>query len=1642
MAIPNLVDAAPQTFHAHHSIPLPALLPDGASTADLHPVLQIGAAPLSMTWDARTPLHHDTAPSGGVVLDAAYLLTRSMTTDYYRDSMAGHSGGMVMFVAWHSTNALRVWLRIGWNGRLPTHHALAETSLALSDIGSHSSVPIPPLHRLDCEPGPRPQPPELNPKSSPDTNEVNSAKARFPVESGASLLCPSLSPFAQYMVAIVVNAHCSLACCAPSTCPTQYIIIKGSWVVGIFRASRLRGHPQSPFKINLDPKFGWSSASILWMDWVSGICPFPSILPPSLSCLSLSRPWTLTSLNAELAVYSSPSRVLSTPGAVRHVPLTGTQKIHPQLCRGIQSYFVANYLQELNTMTTDLCLRYVSRGYAARALPFISKPRMVFTDEAGPMPPLQCDMQKDYPPCIRQPSLHWDSKGAIPGRKYIVTLTSPCRRLFPRNTNNHPPLKMAHGLLRIPDTPSEYPIPFNHIKGSRLRIGVEPWYELAEESIGRRLDTRPQRSAVHDRLGMLGLHEFCNLGRLERGLDKRPSNRTRTHAHRTPPLTPSTSPLAPRRSPRLIVVPAGPTPHRHSKIALNGAYLIRYRSVVGGCDCEARATTLVCPQLQPNMLLRRAAEFALGVTNRTLASTKACRMDTLPRRSYVGVEDLLNEVVSQTCIYDGLRMLTLGLAPPVLANAFDNLSVGPFPRTRSILALTIFALAYLQEQGSIPSLRSKGRMREYYDVPREETAGWRVAWLGTKRYRVSAKQGGAIVPLPRLSLRCPSPPCSLAPPYPFLLRLLFLLSISRTCLHSVPTGRRERAGVRAFLRWERRGDLRARILETPILPIVVWTSIVPFNPFSDPQPLALPYRFPGPWPLPSTLQAFVCEVPCPTRSRILRYRVQTNASSALRCLERWRSATAPSSRCLEAWTTASPPKSTSAGLAGPLRFLVACTPSLPSSPFSLPFALSGLRARDVMVLGGETTDPSPPETTLEASCKPTGDRVQGCVRRCGRGCRNAFRWGTMTDERGRGQWTGRRGMEERGEDVVKRQEATPRASRPVVIPTIESPTPPSGSPSPPRAASAAPAMFMSTPPKKPNSPPPPDAPNANPSARSSGEESRWLLPPDFSYAGGHPAMTPMLVRTATNGTTPTIGVEPPSHSPTTEGDSSRAYDSGLLTPAGTVAHHEPEPEEHEHQELTTDTTPQSYVYQAPMPTPIYGQPTNPNVAPWDYASPPQGQPPQYQRYDHSQTSWGNLGPTGSDSWVPPPVVPLSPIPGSDYKFAASSTAGSPRVVSPGSEKGTLNFGVFGMGSATTPKFMSPAPLNRPISLFSDSDVNAFGGLLNSMMSMPAAYAFHVPNMRLLSQRRSVMNEVSPQIPAVLLHSLQFHLCAGFRSSAFELNMSKYQVPGCGVLSTGSLTYYHLARLDIVHGTQKRPGDRDEGHRNGSTPKRSRKESPVADWRDVHLKERSERSSRSEYDRKGSYKRDSRRYSRDRDRDRSRDHRRDRERRRSRSRTRERERSRSKSAAVVAVPDDDEKEEGEISPRPQDMKSGSKDVEMGDAQAAGTEPEPEPEPEQEKSIEEIMEERRRKRAAILAKHASGQASVPPQTPSMVVGDALAKISVKDGSVPPSGAPSKSQRDSASPPPPTSGIDDGFALAKEDEEDKQRQCIGAP
>jgi hypothetical protein len=107
--------------------------------------------------------------------------------------------------------------------------------------------------------------------------------------------------------------------------------------------------------------------------------------------------------------------------------------------------------------------------------------------------------------------------------------------------------------------------------------------------------------------------------------------------------------------------------------------------------------------------------------------------------------------------------------------------------------------------------------------------------------------------------------------------------------------------------------------------------------------------------------------------------------------------------------------------------------------------------------------------------------------------------------------------------------------------------------------------------------------------------------------------------------------------------------------------------------------------------------------------------------------------------------------------------------------------------------------------------------------------------------------------------------------------------------------------NLSSGTQKRPGDRDgdEGsHRNGSSSKRSRRESPVGDWRDVHLKDQ-ERDRRS----RGGDDRRRRHYSRERER--SRDHRRDKEKRGTRSRERT-----STVEHVPIVGDDDEKEEGE------------------------------------------------------------------------------------------------------------------------------------
>ncbi|TEB26852.1 hypothetical protein FA13DRAFT_1776737 [Coprinellus micaceus] len=55
MAIGNLQREPPRAPHLiRRTLPLPLILP-GGSDLELHPILRPGAAPLFMTWDARTP---------------------------------------------------------------------------------------------------------------------------------------------------------------------------------------------------------------------------------------------------------------------------------------------------------------------------------------------------------------------------------------------------------------------------------------------------------------------------------------------------------------------------------------------------------------------------------------------------------------------------------------------------------------------------------------------------------------------------------------------------------------------------------------------------------------------------------------------------------------------------------------------------------------------------------------------------------------------------------------------------------------------------------------------------------------------------------------------------------------------------------------------------------------------------------------------------------------------------------------------------------------------------------------------------------------------------------------------------------------------------------------------------------------------------------------------------------------------------------------------------------------------------------------------------------------------------------------------------------------------------------------------------
>ncbi|KAF5319086.1 hypothetical protein D9611_014121 [Ephemerocybe angulata] len=238
-------------------------------------------------------------------------------------------------------------------------------------------------------------------------------------------------------------------------------------------------------------------------------------------------------------------------------------------------------------------------------------------------------------------------------------------------------------------------------------------------------------------------------------------------------------------------------------------------------------------------------------------------------------------------------------------------------------------------------------------------------------------------------------------------------------------------------------------------------------------------------------------------------------------------------------------------------------------------------------------------------------------------------------------------------------------------------------------------MYTSTP-RKAKTPSPP-------SGRTSRASSMWLIPPDYTFSGGDPNgnSTPNLVRSLTSGTTPEIGVEPPSRSPTSMGEESGAMDSGLLTPAGG-----PPPSrtpQQPQQAERPDPVPGSYTYQAP----VYGRPGSPVTSPDDDTN------SHYQYY--SPTSRPSeippVIPSAPDywqernEWVPPPPVPLSPIPG------ANGAKPVERIIGPEPVQHILGLNLGAMASpgkgdgddGKYDSYVSPAPLNRPISLFSDSD---------------------------------------------------------------------------------------------------------------------------------------------------------------------------------------------------------------------------------------------------------------------------------------------------------------------------------------------------
>lgn len=273
-----------------------------------------------------------------------------------------------------------------------------------------------------------------------------------------------------------------------------------------------------------------------------------------------------------------------------------------------------------------------------------------------------------------------------------------------------------------------------------------------------------------------------------------------------------------------------------------------------------------------------------------------------------------------------------------------------------------------------------------------------------------------------------------------------------------------------------------------------------------------------------------------------------------------------------------------------------------------------------------------------------------------------------------------------------------------------------------------------------------------PSGRTSRASSMWLLPPDQSYAGGgyesisaDGRKTPRLKRSMTSGTTPEIGVEPPvsgfhaalnglltmtshsllqSHSPTTIDEESRVMDNNLLTPAGVLP---PPPAAPRVEVAPQGGNNQANNYQGPIyHTPVYGRPTDDDAASnadFQYYS------PSIRQSIVLPASFRNpIRPQPTTEWAPPPIVPLSPIPGTAPATTFHMSAPYPganmdnygTVI--GSRRQGLDEGILGLTSGAEGDhcqngaspikrldvfdYGSPAPLDRPFSIFSESDAGS------------------------------------------------------------------------------------------------------------------------------------------------------------------------------------------------------------------------------------------------------------------------------------------------------------------------------------------------